>query len=175
MCLCSSAWLLQARAYMWRIKTSRDFITNRFFPFCVFWPNSKKFIKNHKQIEKMQNQFCWFPCGRIYNFCKIWPYFLLIYFAWKIEICLTLICCSSKYTGDLKLHFGYVVRHVMCMLYTKICINLLSKYFNMIYFVFMVNLLRWILQLKINTFLCPTSEYSLHMPRLTSGELIMSL
>jgi hypothetical protein len=24
----------------------------------------------HREIRKMQNQFCWFPCEKLYNFCK---------------------------------------------------------------------------------------------------------
>jgi hypothetical protein len=36
--------------------------------------------------------------------------------------------------------FGYVVSNAMCMLYTKTCTKLLSKSFNMIYFVFIMNL-----------------------------------
>jgi hypothetical protein len=36
--------------------------------------------------------------------------------------------------------FGYVVSNAMCRLYTKTCKKLLSKSFNMIYCVFMMNL-----------------------------------
>jgi hypothetical protein len=40
----------------------------------------------------------------------------------------------------MELNFGYVVRNAMCRLWTIICTKFLSRSFNMIYFVFMLDL-----------------------------------
>jgi hypothetical protein len=55
-------------------------------------------------------------------------------------MCLTEICCSSKSTRDFEPIFGYVARYVMSRLCTKNYKKLLSKSFNMIYFVFKLNM-----------------------------------
>jgi hypothetical protein len=66
---------------------------------------------------------------------------LTVGFGMKIEISLTYFYYMSKSRCDLKLHFEYVVREAMCRLCTKIGTNLLSKSFNLIYFLFIMNLL----------------------------------
>jgi hypothetical protein len=38
----------------------------------------------------------------------------------------------------MELNFGYVVRHVMYRLWSKVCTKLLNRSFYMIYFVFML-------------------------------------
>jgi hypothetical protein len=67
------------------------------------------------------------------------------------------------------------MRNAISRLYTKTCTKLQSKSFNMIYFVFIRNLLKSILCHKINIVLCSTSGYNLFMPKYTSSELIMIL
>jgi hypothetical protein len=71
--------------------------------------------------------------------------------------------------------FGYVIIDGMCRLCTKICTNLLHIAFIMNCCVFMLDLSKWFLYLNKNIFVCPTSVYSLEMPRVTSAEFIMIL
>jgi hypothetical protein len=75
----------------------------------------------------------------------------------------------------MELNFGYVVRNAMCSLWTKTCTKLLSRSFNMIYLVFMLDLPKRFFKQNINIFLCPASKYSLNLHRFTFYEFIMIL